>query len=185
MMSFGPAGILAASSSALQSLRSSRPSELGIALPSGILAIFALSRWNQSLLDWFGEIMLVSGIVVMIGCALTVVLDLPKWTFTLAADGHIFVITGAIAIGMIGDFALPVLMIVMSTEIWIIGILQLRKGFRIWGLADLVAGILCFLVFASGDIGQNEILLGMTLLAVELGIVAWLGLANQDELVKD
>ncbi len=185
MMSFGPAGILAASSSAVQSVRSSRPSELGIALPSGILAIFALSRWNESLLDWFGEIMLISGIVVMIGCALTVVLDLPKWTFTLAANGHIFVISGAIAVGMVGDFGLPILMIVMSTEIWIIGILQLRKGFRIWGLADLVAAIVCFLVFASGDIGQSEILLGMIVLAAELGIVAWLGLANQDELLKD
>ena len=185
MMSFGPAGILAASSSALQSLRSSRPSELGIALPSGILAIFALSRWNQSLLDWFGEIMLVSGIVVMIGCALTVPLRLPKWTFTLAANGHIFVISGAITVGMVGSFGLPVLMIVMSTEIWIIGILQLRKGFRIWGLTDLIAAIVCFLVFASGDIGQSEILLGMTVLAVELGIVAWLGLVNQDELLKD
>tara|TARA_A100000164_G_scaffold138992_1_gene123500 strand:+ start:52 stop:1575 length:1524 start_codon:yes stop_codon:yes gene_type:complete len=185
MMSFGPAGILAASNSAVQSVRSSRPSELGIALPSGILAIFALSRWNEIILDWFGEIMLISGIVVMIGCALTVVLDVPKWTFTLAANGHIFVISGAIAVGMVGEFGLPVLMIMMSTEIWIIGILQLRKGFRIWGLADLVAAILCFLVFASGDIGQSEILLGMTVLAAELGIVAWLGLANQDELLKD
>ncbi len=185
MMSFGPAGILAATSSAVQSVRTSRPSELGIALPSGVLAIFALSRWNESLLDWFGEIMLISGIVVMIGCALTVVLRLPKWTFTLAANGHIFVISGSIVIGIVGDFSLPVLMIVMSTEIWIIGILQLRKGFRIWGLADLVAAILCFLVFASGDIGQSEILLGMTVLAAELGIVAWLGLVNQDELLKD
>lgn len=185
MMSFGPAGILAASSSAVQSLRSSRPSELGIALPSGVLAIFALSRWNQSLLDWFGEIMLIFGIVVMIGCAVTVPLRLPKWTFTLAANGHIFVICGAITVGMVGTFGLPVLMIVMSTEIWIIGILQLRKGFRIWGLADLIAAIVCFLVFASGNIGQSEILLGMTVLAVELGIVAWLGLVNQDELLKD
>ena len=185
MMSFGPAGILAASSSAVQSLRSSRPSELGIALPSGVLAIFALSRWNQSLLDWFGEIMLIFGIVVMIGCAVTVPLRLPKWTFTLAANGHIFVISGAITVGMVGTFGLPVLMIVMSTEIWIIGILQLRKGFRIWGLADLIAAIVCFLVFASGNIGQSEILLGMTVLAVELGIVTWLGLVNQDELLKD
>ena len=185
MMSFGPAGILAASSSAVHSFRSSRPSELGIALPSGILAVFALSRWNQSLFDWFGEIMLISGIVVMIGCALTDVLSQPKWTFTLAANGHVFVISGAIAVGMVGEFGLPVLMIVMSTEIWIIGILQLRKGFRIWGLADLVAAILCFLIFASGDIGQSEILLGMTVIATELGIVAWLGLANQDELLKD
>ena len=147
-------------------------------------AIFALSRWNESLLDWFGEILLISGIVVMIGCALTVVLRLPKWTFTLAANGHIFVISGAITVGMVGNFGLPVLMILMSTEIWIIGILQMRKGFRIWGLSDLVAAIVCF-VFASGDIGQSEILLGMTVLAVELGVVAWLGLANQDELVKD
>ena len=44
---------------------------------------------------------------------------------------------------------------------------------------------MCFLEFASGDIGQSEILLGMTVLAVELGVVAWLGLANQDELLKD
>tara|TARA_B000000441_G_C21580476_1_gene254039 strand:- start:21 stop:281 length:261 start_codon:yes stop_codon:yes gene_type:complete len=86
---------------------------------------------------------------------------------------------------MVGEFGLPILLILMSTEIWVIGILQLRKGFRIWGLADLVAAILCFLVFASGDIGQKEILLGMIALAVELGIVAWLGLSNQDELLKD
>lgn len=185
MMSFGPAGILAASISALNSVRSSRPSELGIALPSGVLALFALSRWNESLLDSFGEIMLVFGIVVMIGCALTIIFELPKWTFTLAANGHIFVISGSIAVGMVGEFVLPILLIVMSTEIWVIGILQLRKGFRIWGLADLVAAIVCFLVFSSGDIGQNEILLGMIALAVELGIVAWLGLANQDELLKD
>ena len=66
--------------------------------------------------------MLISGIVVMIGCALTVPLRLPKWTFTLAANGHIFVISGAITVGMVGSFGLPVLMIVMSTEIWIIGI---------------------------------------------------------------
>ena len=185
MMSFGPAGILAASISALNSVRSSRPSELGIALPSGVLALFALSRWNESLLDSFGEIMLVFGIVVMVGCALTIIFELPKWTFTLAANGHIFVISGSIAVGMVGEFVLPILLIVMSTEIWVIGILQLRKGFRIWGLADLVAAIVCFLVFSSGDIGQNEILLGMIALAVELGIVAWLGLANQDELLKD
>ena len=185
MMSFGPAGILAASSSAVNSVRSSRPSELSIALPSGVLALFALSRWNESLLEWFGEITLVFGIVVMIGCALTIIFELPKWTFTLAANGHIFVISGSIAVGMVGEFGLPILLILMSTEIWVIGILQLRKGFRIWGLADLVAAILCFLVFASGDIGQKEILLGMIALAVELGIVAWLGLSNQDELLKD
>ena len=184
MMSFGPAGILAATSSAIQSVRASRPSELGIALPSGILAIFALSRWNEGLLDWFGEIVLTAGIIVMVACALTVPLNLPKWTLTLVANGHIFVISGAIAVGMIGDFGLPILMILMSTEIWVIGILQLRKGFRIWGLADLVAAILCFLIFSSGDIGEYEILLGMSALAVELGIVAWLGLENQDELLR-
>ena len=73
----------------------------------------------------------------------------------------------------------------MSTTVWVVGILQLRKSLRVWGLADLIAAILCSFVFASKGFGQNELLLGMIALALELGIVAWLGFSNQDELRRD
>ena len=77
-------------------------------------------------------------------------------------------------------------MVVMSTVVWIVGILQLRKSLRIWGLLDLIAAVLVSIVFSSGEIfQQNKLLLGMAILAIELGVVAWLGLENQDEMAND
>jgi hypothetical protein len=74
----------------------------------------------------------------------------------------------------------------MSTIVWVVGILQLRKALRIWGLADLVTAILCAIVFVSSELSQpSNLLISLIVLAIELGIVAWLGLANQEELVKD
>jgi len=184
MLSFGPAGLLAASSASIRSIRNSQPSGLGIALPSLVVACFSLAVWNVSLLDWFGEIVLIIGIAVMFACAFTVPLNHHKWTITLAIDGHLFVISGAIMLGMIGGFQLPLLLILMSTTVWVIGILQLRKALRIWGLFDLILALLCSLVFASSGFNQYDILLGMTALALELGVIAWLGLSKQEELSK-
>ena len=121
----------------------------------------------------------------MVSCALTVPLNMEKWTVTLAIDGHLFIISGAIMLGMVGGFEIPLLLILMSTTVWVVGILQLRKSLRIWGLADLIAAILCSFVFASKGFGQYEVLLGMAALALELGVIAWLGLTNRDELRTD
>jgi len=188
MLSFGPAGLLAASSAVFRSLRTSQPSGLGIALPVGVLACYSLMHWNDELVastDFLDWIVLLLGVVVMGCCALTVPLNLEKWTVTLAIDGHLFIISGTIILGMVGSFELPLLLILMSTTVWVIGILQLRKSLRVWGLADLIAAILCSFVFASKGFGQYEILAGMGALALELGVIAWLGLSNQDELRRD
>ena len=187
MMSFGPAGFLAASSAAFRSIRVSQPSGLGVALPVGVMACFSLMHWNDGLvsahyLDW---LVLLVGLVVMGACALTVPLNLEKWTVTLAIDGHLFVISGSIMVGMVGSFELPLLLILMSTTVWVVGILQLRKSLRVWGLSDLVAAILCSFVFASKGIGQYDLLIWMAALALELGVIAWLGLSNRDELRRD
>jgi len=85
----------------------------------------------------------------------------------------------------VGGFELSILLILMSTTVWVVGILQLRKALRVWGLADLIAALLCSFVFASKGVDQYDILLGMTALALELGIIAWLGLSKQDELRRD
>ena len=188
MMSFGPAGLLAASSAAFRSIRTKQPSGLGIAMPVGVLACFSLIHWNDELLassDYFDWLVLLLGIMIMVSCGLTVPLNLEKWTITLAIDGHLFIISGAIMLGMVGGFEIPLLLILMSTTVWIVGIRQLRESLRIWGLADLIAAILCSFVFASKGFDQYEILLGMTALALELGVIAWLGLTNQDELRRD
>ena len=65
------------------------------------------------------------------------------------------------------------------------GILQLRKSLRAWGLADLVMAILFSVVFYGGVIFQPQILLvGLSIIAIELGVVSWLGLKNEENMVK-
>ena len=109
-----------------------------------------------------------------------------KWTVTIAADGHLFVISGALGMGLLVQIEMPMLLVTMSTAVWVVGILQLRKAMRIWGLAELVAAVLCSLIFVSSEITQPEnLLVGLIVLALELGIVAWLGSARQEELVRD
>jgi len=119
-------------------------------------------------------------------CAFTVPLNEGVWTMTLVSDGHLFVISGALAMGLIDDVLMPILLMLMSTTIWVVGILQLRKALRIWGLIDLVTAIVCGAVFVSSELTQpTNLLVSLVVLALELGLVAWLGLANQEEMVRD
>ena len=186
LLSFGPAGLLAAGSACYWSIKNSQPNGLGIGIPSVLLAMVSIATWNSGVMDFLGEFVLILGVLLIVMCAMTVPLKLERWTIVLAADGHIFTLIGALSLGMIGDLYLPMLMVIMSTVVWIVGILQLRKSLRIWGLVDLIAAVLISFVFSSGEIFEQEkLLLGMAVLAIELGIVAWLGLENQDELAND
>ena len=76
-------------------------------------------------------------------------------------------------------------MISVSTIVWIIGIIQVRKILRIWGLIDLILALLFSLIFVNGIFSQNNILILLSLIAFELGIIGWLGISNEKELLKD
>jgi hypothetical protein len=186
LLSFGPAGLLAALSASFRSWRLAQPSGLGLALPSGVLAVLAVGSWNDAVNSAIPGFVFALGVLLIVLCGLTVPLRAGTWTMTLAVDGHLFVVSGALAMGFIDETLMPILLIMMSTIVWVVGILQFRKALRIWGLADLVTAILCAIVFVSSELSQpSNLLISLIVLAIELGIVAWLGLANQEELVKD
>jgi len=186
MLSFGPAGILAVISATYRSWKTSQPFGLGLALPGGVLVMLAMASWSELVREEWALFVLTLGSLLMILCMLTVPLKQGDWTMTLAVDGHLLVVTGALAMGLIDEVLMPVLLIFMSTVVWVVGIIQLRKILRIWGLADLAVAIVCSFVFVSTEMSQpTNLLIALIVLAMELGIVAWLGLANQEELVKD
>ena len=186
LLSFGPAGLLAVLSASFRSWKLARPSGLGLALPSGVLAVLAVGTWNDAVLDLVPGFVFILGMSLIALCGLTVPLRAETWTMTLAVDGHLFVVSGALAMGFIDEIPMPILLTVMSTVVWVVGILQLRKALRIWGLVDLITAILCAIVFVSSELSQpSNLLISLTVLALELGIVAWLGLANQEDLAKD
>ena len=80
---------------------------------------------------------------------------------------------------------LPVLLVALSTTIWVVGILQLRRTLRVWGLVDLVVAILSALTFVPGIFQPATMLVALMVVAAELGVVSWLGLRNEAQMVKD
>ena len=105
---------------------------------------------------------------------------------TLATDAHLMLYAGLLVTGTYTTIYLPIILVSLSTSIWVIGILQLRRILRIWGLFDLIIAIIASLLLLGSQMLEPTVLLiSLIVLATELGLVAWLGLSNEDEIVKD
>ena len=160
--------------------------EFGLLIPAVIFVIISLSNWIQQLKGTIDEITLIIGITTLLLCALTVYFKKEIWTMTLATNSHLLIYSGLLWTGMFSTIYLPIILISLSTTIWVIGILQLRRVLRIWGLFDLIIAIVASLLLLGSQILEPTILLiSLIVLAMELGLVAWLGLSNEDEIVKD
>ena len=106
-----------------------------------------------------------------------------RWSMMLAVNSHVLLISGLLISGL--SMLIPIFLIILSTTVWVTGILQLRKSMRAWGLVDLIAAILFSIVFYGGVIFLPQILLiGLSVVALELGIVSWLGLRNEEPMVN-
>jgi hypothetical protein len=103
----------------------------------------------------------------------------------LVINSHILIIGGLITTGYINEIYFSLLMISLSTIVWVVGIIQVRKILRIWGLIDLVLTSLFSFIFVKEIFDQNNIFVLLCLIAIELGIVGWLGISNEKELLKD
>ena len=158
----------------------------GFGIPSFILGVIGLSYWLEGLSNLIPELILLIGLILIIFCSLTIPFRKQEWSFTLAIDGHILIITGLFALGLIGDIFVPLAFIGMSSIVWITGILQLRRIFRIWGLLDLVVGIIFAVIFSFQDISNSiNLLIVLSAIAFELGIISWLSSSNQEQLIAD
>ena len=102
----------------------------------------------------------------------------------LAVNSHMLLIMIGIG-GYATSIVLPALLIVLSTTVWVIGILLLRRVLRIWGLADLILAILVALIFVQGITAPVTLLTALIVVAIELGVVSWLGQRNEEALLQD
>ena len=110
------------------------------------MALFAIGNWYEPALDVFPETTMGAGLLLLALLALTVPLKGENWSMMLAVDSHLLLIIVAIA-HHATSVLLPVLLIALSTTVWVVGILQLRRTLRVWGLVDLVMAILSALIF--------------------------------------
>ena len=184
MLSFGPAGVLAVASALEQGWRYRQPWAVGLAIPAGLMALFAIGNWYEPALDIFPEVTMGIGLLLLALLALTVPLKGESWSMMLAVDSHLLIIIVAIA-HHATSVLLPVLLIVLSTTVWVVGILQLRRTLRVWGLVNLVVAILSALIFVPSIFEPTTMLIALMVVAAELGVVSWLGLRNEAQMVKD
>ena len=184
MLSFGPAGVLAVASALEQGWRYRQPWAVGLAVPAGLMALFAIGNWYEPALNVFPEVTMGTGLLLLALLALTVPLKGDSWSMMLAVDSHLLIIIIAIA-HHATSVLLPVLLIALSTTVWVVGILQLRRTLRVWGLVDLVVAILSALIFVPGIFQPTTLLIALMVVAAELGVVSWLGLRNEAQMVKD
>ena len=138
-------------------------------------------------IDGFGDnITLIIGLLSLLLCALTVPMKKEIWTMVLAIDAHLMLYTGILWTGLFTTIYLPIILISVSTVVWVVGILQLRRVLRVWGLFDLLIAIIAsLLVLGSTILNPSILLISLIVLAVELGFVTWLSLSNEEELIKD
>ena len=184
LLSFGPAGILAVASCIEQGWRYRQPTSVGMAIPAGLLALFSTGVWFETARETLPEVTMATGIVLLVLCAMTVPLKSEKWTMMLAVNSHMLLILVGLA-GYVTSIVLPLMLIVLSTTVWVVGILQLRRTLRIWGLADLILAVLVALIFVQGITDPVTLLIALMVLATELGLVSWLGQRNEEALLQD
>ena len=185
ILSFGPAGILAAIITIRQGLFSKQTTTTGIGILSIILAIYAFGAWSDDILKIAPNLTLILGLVLLATLSMTSKFKKERWSMVLAIDSHVFIIIGLMTTGLFNEIYFTVIMILVSTTIWIVGIIQVRKILRIWGLIDLILVILFSLILVTEILDQINILICLTMVAIELGVIGWLGISNEKELLKD
>jgi hypothetical protein len=183
LLSVGFASMLVIVSTVRNGWRRNQPNAVGLGVLSIAMTVLSVESWVEYSSGMVGGLYVSLGIVLLILLICTIPMKGERWSVMLAVNAHIILIIGLISSGL--SVLIPVFLVILSTIVWVTGILQLRKSLRAWGLADLVMAILCSVVFYGGVVFQSQsLLIGLSIVAVELGIISWLGLRNEDELVK-
>ena len=181
LLSTGAAGILAILFTINYGLKKKEPAAVGMAILGMAMSVVSVGNWVDGLSGVVGEVYIAMGMILLVMLASTLLVGGDRWSGMLSTHAHILLIVGPIYSGM--AFIIPILLILLSTSVWVVGILQLRKSLRAFGLIDLIIAIICSLAFYGSILFQPHIfLLGLTIIAIELGIISWLGLRNEDSL---
>ena len=183
-ISFGIAGFLVAVFALKNAIKWTQP-----AVPVG-LALFlpiswnALGTWIEILDATTGLFMIFIGVIGLGVAIFSVVNQNQVWISSGLWVGHLLVPSGAFGYYEQLSALMMVLVLVVSTTSWLIGVITLRRGWRVFGAIDLVlAWIIAGILMLSG---ANSLMVLVMLMATAtlLGLVTWLGQKYETELAK-
>ena len=185
ILSWGPAAITAVLNAVYQGYKKKQSEAVGISILVAPIALISLSNLIPEIRDFIPEFCYLLGLVMIIVIGSSIPSKNGHWTMMAVIDSHILIIIAIITIGE--PMLIPVSFFVLSTIIWIVGILQLRKILRIIGLIDLILGAgLTLLIFgSSSDLGGIGLFALLAVIGIELALITWLSQRNENALLKD
>ncbi len=184
-LSFGPAGLLAIIVTIRQSYRSKQTNTIGIAILSLVMVMIAIGSWFSIFMDLVPNLTLLLGGVMLVLCVFSGILEQEEWTIMASINSHIFILLGLIWSGYYNEIYFTILIIIMSTTVWIVGIFQLRRVLRLLGLLDLSIAIVFSLIFVNDIFDPTNLLICLAIIAIQLGVIGWLGIYHEKDLLKD
>jgi len=182
VISFGIAGIMAsifAMKNAVKWIQPAVPVGVALFLP---ISWNALGEWVTILDETTAIFMIVIGLIGLVTSTICVLNQNQVWISSGLWVGHLLIPSGAFGHYEHTTVLMMVLMLVVSTTSWLIGVVTLRRGWRVFGALDLIlAWIIAGVLMLAG--ATSMMLLVMLLAtAVLLGLVTWLGQKYEAEI---
>jgi hypothetical protein len=182
VISCGPAGLIATLFALKNSIKWVQP-----AVPVG-LSIFAPISWNAlgNWVDFLDEttalFMMALGAIGLISAIICVIIGQEVWVPAGLWVGHLLIPTGAFGQYEHTTVLMMVLVLAVSTTSWLIGVITLRRAWRIIGALDLVLAWIIAGVLLLGGATQVMVLIMLVATATLLGLVTWLGQKYESEI---
>ena len=183
-ISFGIAGFLVsifAMKNAIKWVQPAVPVCLALFLP---ISWSAIGEWISAINDTTGLFMIFIGAVGLASAIFCVLKENQVWISSGLWVGHLLIPGGAFGYYEHTTVLMMVLMLAVSTTSWLIGVVTLRRGWRVFGAIDLIlAWIVAGILMLSG--ATSLMLLVMLIAtAILLGLVTWLGQKYETEIAK-
>jgi hypothetical protein len=182
VISFGPAGIIASVFTFKNAIKWVQP-----AVPVG-LALFlpiswnALGNWIEIIDETTALFMITIGTIGLIAAVVCVALRQEVWVAASLWIGHLLIPTGAFGHYENTTVLMMVLVLAVSTTSWLIGVITLRRAWRVIGAIDLlIAWIIAGTLMLAGAT-ELMILIMLMATAILLGLVTWLGQKYENEI---
>ncbi len=183
VLSWGPAGILAAVKGVYSTVKGRRErvaATLALLLPISIVSLQPVLSSTSSLGGYVVVAELLIFICILFACLFR---DLDRWIVPALQTSHVLVIVCSFAIFDLKSGIL--VLFIISSLAWSLGVVKLRKGLRVTGLVDLALATVFGIMIWLSDMDGAWLLAVTGFVSMELAIVLWLSQKNMQSLQID
>ena len=159
------------------------------AVPLGVSIIIpigwtALGDWISIFDNTTGLFMIAVGFVGMGVAIVCTYFERGLWISSCLWISHLLMPAGAFGYYQQTSVLLVVLLLAVSTTSWLIGVVTLRRSWRVIGALDLVLSWIIAGILVISGVNNLMILSMLIATAVLLGLVTWLGQKYEKEIAE-